>query len=85
MDGQEDQVCSSARKSFEDPRDAGQLADWIDPCRSCPPLGLARSSTHYLLLTLERTGYLYRNKRTSRYMFGVKLFTLANTGLDVLE
>ena len=47
-------------------------------------LGLARSSTHYLLLTLERTGYLYRNKQTSRYMFGVKLFTLANTGLGGL-
>jgi DNA-binding IclR family transcriptional regulator len=42
-------------------------------------LGLARSSTHYLLLTLERSGYLYRNKQTSRYMFGVKLFTLAHT------
>ena len=47
-------------------------------------LGLARSSTHYLLLTLERTGYLYRNKQTSRYLFGVKLFTLANTGLGGL-
>lgn len=47
--------------------------------------GLPKSSLHCLLLTLERCGYLHRNERTSRYMFGVKLFSLANTSLSGLR
>jgi len=48
-------------------------------------LGLARSSAHYLLLTLERNGYLQRNRQTGRYMFGLKLFSLANMALSGLS
>jgi DNA-binding IclR family transcriptional regulator len=48
-------------------------------------LGLAKSSAHYLLLTLVRRGYLHRNRQTGRYMFGLKLFTLANMALGGLE
>ena len=48
-------------------------------------LGLARSSAHYLLLTLERHGYLQRNRQTGRYMFGLKLFSLANTAMSGLS
>jgi DNA-binding IclR family transcriptional regulator len=48
-------------------------------------LGLAKSSAHYLLSTLVRRGYLHRNRHTGRYMFGLKLFTLANTALSGLE
>jgi DNA-binding IclR family transcriptional regulator len=47
-------------------------------------LALAKSSAHYLLLTLERRGYLHRNRQTGRYMFGLKLFTLANMALGGL-
>lgn len=39
---------------------------------------LPRSSVHYLLVTLERRGYLRRNERTSRYLFGTQLLSLAN-------
>jgi DNA-binding IclR family transcriptional regulator len=45
-------------------------------------LGLARSSTHCLLLTLERCGYLLRNNSTHRYVFGLKVFSLANLALS---
>ena len=48
-------------------------------------LQLPRSSTHCLLVTLERHGYLTRNTRTGRYMFALKLFDLANATLNVTE
>ncbi len=48
-------------------------------------LGLARSSAYCLLLTLERRGYLARNIQTRRYMFGLKLFSLANMALAGIE
>ncbi len=43
--------------------------------------GFAKSSIHCLLVTLERRGYIHRNARTGRYMFGTRLFSLANTTL----
>src|SRR5687767_14535682 len=45
-------------------------------------LGLPRSSTHCLLVTLERQGYLLRNEQTGRYLFGMKLFSLANMAIS---
>lgn len=48
-------------------------------------LKLAKSSVHYLLMTLERRGYLHRNSQTGRYMFGLKLFTLANMAVGGLR
>jgi DNA-binding IclR family transcriptional regulator len=48
-------------------------------------LALPKSSTHCLLVTLERRGYLHRNNRTHRYMFGLKLFSLANMALSGVE
>jgi DNA-binding IclR family transcriptional regulator len=44
-------------------------------------LGLPKSSTHCLLLTLERQGYLQRDVKTRRYLFGLKIFSLANMAL----
>lgn len=46
---------------------------------------LPRSSVHYLLVTLERRGYICRNERTSRYLFGTKLLSLANHALGRLH
>lgn len=43
--------------------------------------GFAKSSIHCLLITFERRGYIHRNDRTGRYMFGTRLFNLANTTL----
>lgn len=40
-----------------------------------------KSSVHYLLVTLERRGYVERNERTGRYMPGRKLFLMANSAL----
>ena len=40
---------------------------------------LAKSSAHYLLVTLERCGYVRRSERNGRYMLGVKLFSMANS------
>ncbi len=48
-------------------------------------LGLPKSSTYCLLVTLERRGYLLRNNRTHRYLFGLKLFSLANMALSGIE
>jgi DNA-binding IclR family transcriptional regulator len=48
-------------------------------------LEMPRSSTHCLLVTLERRGYLHRNEHTNRYMFGRKLFSVANTALSGLK
>ena len=46
--------------------------------------GLAKSSAHYLLVTLERRGYVRRSERTGRYLLGAKLFSLANSALNGL-
>lgn len=48
-------------------------------------LRLPRSSTHCLLLTLERQGYLHRHEETGRYMFGAKLLNLVNMALSRME
>lgn len=42
---------------------------------------LPKSSVHYLLVTLERRGYVERSERTGRYLLGHKLFVLANSAL----
>lgn len=47
--------------------------------------GLPKSSVHCIILTLQRSGYLHRNPRTSRYLFGRKLLMLANSALSGLE
>lgn len=49
---------------------------------------LPRSSVHYLLVTLERRGYLERHQRTGRYLFSTKLLDLARgavVGLSIAE
>lgn len=48
-------------------------------------LNLPKSSTYGLLLTLERLGYLNRNENNGRYMFGMKIFTLANMAMNGLN
>lgn len=48
-------------------------------------LGFPKSSVHCLLITLERHGYLERNDRTSRYLFGSKFFTLGSMSLSGLQ
>lgn len=48
-------------------------------------LNLPKSSVHCLLLTLERRGYLHRNEKTNRYLFGYKLFSVANEALSGIE
>lgn len=45
-------------------------------------LRLPKSSTHCVLVALERRGYLQRNVATGRYLFGPKIFTLANVALS---
>jgi DNA-binding IclR family transcriptional regulator len=47
--------------------------------------GLPKSSIHCILVTLQRHEYLHRNERTGRYMFGPKLFSLANMALNDLQ
>lgn len=47
--------------------------------------GLPKSSIHCLLVTLERRGYLHRNIRTGRYVFGLQLFSLANMAISGLK
>ncbi len=47
-------------------------------------LQIPKSTAHCVLLTLERSGYLHRNER-NRYLFGLKLFSVANMALSGLE
>lgn len=44
-------------------------------------LKLPRSSTHCLLITLQRCGYLQRGSARGRYHFGAKIFSLTNLAL----
>jgi DNA-binding IclR family transcriptional regulator len=44
-------------------------------------LKIPRSSTHCLLVTLQRCGYLQRGSAHGRYHFGAKIFSLTNLAL----
>ena len=44
-------------------------------------IGMAKSTAHSLLLTLERGGYVHRKERSERYVLGLKLYSLANLAL----
>src|SRR5260370_17682862 len=47
-----------------------------------------KSSTHTILLTLERCGFLRRDEKTGHYLLGMKILTLGNALLgdtDVRE
>lgn len=46
---------------------------------------LPKSSIHTLVLTLERHGYIRRCARTHRFMFGMRLFELADRALTQIE
>jgi DNA-binding IclR family transcriptional regulator len=48
-------------------------------------LHLPKSSVHCLLVALERRGSLHRNESTGRYMFSLKLFSVANQALSALD
>lgn len=54
------------------------LADLTQMC------GLSKSSVHYLLVTLERCGYVQKGSRGGRYMAGMKLLAVANAALQNL-
>jgi DNA-binding IclR family transcriptional regulator len=47
--------------------------------------GLPKSSVHCILITLQRQKYFYRNENTGRYLFGSRLFSLANRALGGLH
>jgi DNA-binding IclR family transcriptional regulator len=46
--------------------------------------GLSKSTVHYLLVTLERCGYVRKDNRAGRYMAGIKLLAVANAALQNL-
>ena len=48
-------------------------------------LGAPKSSVHYLLNTLLRRGYLYRNEVTNRLLLSLKILTLHNAALGCIE
>lgn len=39
--------------------------------------GMAKSSVHYLVVTLERCGYVEKDEGTARYVLGQKLSRMA--------
>ncbi len=45
-------------------------------------LGLPKSSTHSLLLTFERCGYLHRHPQSGRYRLGLRVCELANMAVN---
>jgi DNA-binding IclR family transcriptional regulator len=54
------------------------LSELMEQCN------LAKSSIHYLLVTLERCGYILRSDRSGRYLLSVKLLSMANSSLTCL-
>lgn len=53
----------------------------VDLTQMC---GLSKSTVHYLLVTLERCGYVSKGARGGRYMAGMKLLNVANAALHNL-
>src|SRR5215472_17092606 len=48
-------------------------------------LGIPKSSTHLILTTLERRGFLQKNSQTGRYCFGLQLVSLSRSALENLD
>lgn len=48
-------------------------------------LALPKSSTHLILTTLERRGYLQKDNHTRRYRLGLKLVGLSRTAIEHLQ
>lgn len=48
-------------------------------------LGIPKSSTHLILTTLERRGFLQKNTQTGRYCFGLQLVSLSRSALENLD
>jgi len=48
-------------------------------------LGIPKSSTHLILNTLERRGFLQKNTQTGRYCFGLRLVSLSRSALENLD
>ena len=46
---------------------------------------IPKSSVHGIVVTLQRCGYLHRNRNNSRYLFARKLIRLANDALSGME
>jgi len=50
-----------------------------------PRLSLPKSSTHLILLTLQKRGYLQMNSQTGHYCFGLRLMSLSRSTLENLD
>ena len=48
-------------------------------------LKIPKSSTHLILTTLERRGFLQKNTQTGRYHFGLQLVSLSRSALENLD
>ena len=48
-------------------------------------LGLPKSSTYLIVETLERRGFLQKNRQNGRYSFGLKLITLSRHAIENLD
>jgi DNA-binding IclR family transcriptional regulator len=48
-------------------------------------LGLPKSSTYLIVETLERRGFLQKNRQTGRYYFGLKLISLSRCAIENLD
>src|SRR5438067_1986630 len=46
---------------------------------------LPKSSVHCLLITMERRGFLHRNVKSGRYLFRLRLFSVANMAISGLS
>jgi IclR family acetate operon transcriptional repressor len=54
-----------------------QRANGLTNAEISRKLEIPRSSASYILKTLEKTGYLRRERGTGKYLLGSKLFSLA--------
>lgn len=48
-------------------------------------LTIPKSSAHLILTTLERRGFLQRNRQTGRYHFGLQLVSLSRSAIENLD
>src|SRR6266849_6097965 len=85
MAGSETSPATAVERALNILEAAAQRRDGLTNSEISRKLGIPKSSASYILLTLERRGYLRRDAETARYRLGLKILSLGGDAHGNIE